>query len=352
MTDVSMTHPTRASATVKAPARLHMGFLDLNGSLGRRFGSLGLALDELATVVSAWPDEHIHAEGPQSSRAESFAHLVLQHLIQRHPDLQKAERPLGARIVVHQAIPDHAGLGSGTQLALAVGTALARLWDLPLTPREVATLLSRGQRSGIGIGLFEQGGFVVDGGRGQLDAPPCILAQQDFPAPWRMVLILDPSFQGLHGKAEKQAFADLPVFPESSSAHLCRLALMQAMPALAERDIQAFGQAISQIQAIVGDHFAPAQGGRFASTQVAQCLEWCARHGAAGVGQSSWGPTGFALVGSETQAHTLVRAARKEFRASGLEFMVCGARNRGADIQVETRDATTAPQPMPHASAA
>ncbi len=26
-----------------APARLHLGFLDLNGGLGRRFGSLGLA---------------------------------------------------------------------------------------------------------------------------------------------------------------------------------------------------------------------------------------------------------------------------------------------------------------------
>jgi len=322
-----------------------MGFLDLNGSLGRRFGSLGLALDELATVVTAWPDDHIHAEGPQSARAEAFAHLVLQHL-----GMHTAGNHCGARIVVHQAIPDHAGLGSGTQLALAVGTALARLYGKPLPAREIATLLNRGHRSGIGIGLFEHGGFVVDGGRGQLDAPPCILAQQDFPAPWRMVLILDPSFQGLHGTAEKQAFASLPVFPESSSAHLCRLALMQAMPALAERDIQAFGQAVSQIQAVVGDHFAPAQGGRFASPQVAQVLAWCARHGAAGVGQSSWGPTGFALVGSETQAHSLVRAARTEFRASGLEFMVCGARNRGADIQV--RDASTTPQPMPHASAA
>jgi hypothetical protein len=27
-----------------APARLHMGFLDLDGGLGRRFGSLGFTL--------------------------------------------------------------------------------------------------------------------------------------------------------------------------------------------------------------------------------------------------------------------------------------------------------------------
>ena len=30
---------------VSVPARLHVGFVDLNGGLGRRFGSLGIALD-------------------------------------------------------------------------------------------------------------------------------------------------------------------------------------------------------------------------------------------------------------------------------------------------------------------
>jgi predicted sugar kinase len=29
--------------TVIAPARLHMGFIDLSGSLGRHFGSIGVA---------------------------------------------------------------------------------------------------------------------------------------------------------------------------------------------------------------------------------------------------------------------------------------------------------------------
>src|SRR5262249_17356436 len=40
------------SITVTIAARLHLGFLDLNGSLGRRFGSIGLAITGLRTRVA------------------------------------------------------------------------------------------------------------------------------------------------------------------------------------------------------------------------------------------------------------------------------------------------------------
>lgn len=327
--EASMTPTASYSTTVRAPARLHMGFLDLNGSLGRRFGSLGLALEELSTTVTAWADDRVHAEGPQASRAEAFARQALDHM----------GIDSGARLVVHQAIPDHAGLGSGTQLALAVGVALTRLYGTDACPRDLAGALSRGHRSGIGLGLFERGGFVVDGGRSRQDTPPTVTTHLEFPSQWRLVLVFDPSFSGLHGEAEKQAFADLPEFTESQAGHLCRLALMQAMPALAEQDIDGFGAAISGIQAVVGDHFAPAQGGRFASAKVTRALEWLSGNGAAGVGQSSWGPTGFALVGSETEAHGLARAGRKVFAQDGLDFLVCRGRNRGADIRTEPHTA-------------
>ncbi len=317
------------SATVRAPARLHMGFLDLNGGLGRHFGSLGLAVEELATTVTAYADDHISAEGPQAGRAEAYARSSLHAL-----GIQG-----GVRLFVQQAIPEHAGLGSGTQLALAVGTALARLYGIAWSPREVAAALGRGGRSGIGLGLFEHGGFVVDGGRGEQDLPPALISRLTFPAQWRLVLVFDPTYRGLHGDAEKQAFANLPTFPEASAGHLCRLALMRAMPSLAEGDIAGFGAAIGEIQEVVGDHFAPAQGGRFASPRVARALDWLAGNGAAGVGQSSWGPTGFALADSEARAHALAQFARIEFAADGLEFMVCAGRNRGADMRIAANTA-------------
>ena len=68
------------SVTVSAAARLHMGFLDLNGGLGRRYGSLGLALEELATTVTVRVDDTVAAEGPQSERAAAYARAALRAL--------------------------------------------------------------------------------------------------------------------------------------------------------------------------------------------------------------------------------------------------------------------------------
>lgn len=319
-------HP---SVTVHAPARLHMGFLDLNGSLGRRFGSLGLALEGLAVRVRVQAAENVSAQGPQAARAADFARRALAAL-----GIEQ-----GALVEVEEAIPDHAGLGSGTQLALAVGTALARMYEIEWSPADIAKSLGRGGRSGIGLGLFDRGGFLVDGGRGGQDAPPTVIAHMDFPVAWRFVLVFDRAFQGLHGEQEKQAFAALPHFPEERAGHLCRLALMGALPALVERDIQGFGAALTAIQEVIGDHFAPAQGGRYASPRVTRALAWLRDHGAAGIGQSSWGPTGFALADSEMSAHGLARGARQVFAAENLEFMVCAARNRGAEICAERRTA-------------
>lgn len=331
--EITMSLAVFQSVTVHAPARLHMGFLDLNGGLGRRFGSLGLALDDLAARVTVSPAEGVYAEGPQAERAADYGRRALAALNVRSGGIDS-----GAHIRVEQAIPDHAGLGSGTQLALAVGTALARLYDIDWPAREIARALGRGGRSGIGLGLFGQGGFLVDGGRrGDQDEPPTAIVRMEFPAVWRLLLVFDHGFKGLHGAEEKQAFADLPRFSEERAGQLCRLALMGALPALAERDIQAFGAAIGGIQDLVGDHFAPAQGGRYASPRVSHALAWLRERGAAGIGQSSWGPTGFALADSEVAAHGMARAARAELADAGLEFMVCAARNRGADITGEMR---------------
>ena len=55
--------------TVIAPARLHMGFIDLSGSLGRHFGSIGLALKEITTEITMRRADQCIARGPVSERA-------------------------------------------------------------------------------------------------------------------------------------------------------------------------------------------------------------------------------------------------------------------------------------------
>jgi beta-ribofuranosylaminobenzene 5'-phosphate synthase len=315
----------RRVVLVEAPCRLHFGFMDLSETADRCYGGLGLTLEGLATRLRAEPAGDLSASGPQSERALAGLRLLAQQL----------SLPGGVRLTVETAIPEHVGLGSGTQLALAVGAAVSRLYDLDLPPREIARLLDRGARSGIGVGAFEQGGFIVDGGR-RGEAPPPVVSRVPFPEAWRVILIFDREARGLHGPAEVEAFRRLPPFPEEAAGRLCRLVLLKALPALLEADVASFGAAVSELQRVVGDHFAPAQGGRFASARVAQVLAWLEAQGAAGIGQSSWGPTGFALAGSEAEALALMRALEARWGEGGsLGFRLCRARNQGATLSVE-----------------
>ena len=308
---------------VSAPARLHLGFLDMNGGLGRRFGSLGLTLDGLATTVRVRPSDRLRASGPSAERALTVARTLCERF----------RLPSSLDLTVEEAIPEHAGLGSGTQLGLAVGRALAQLHGRAVPVRTLAAELERGARSGIGIGAFENGGVILDGGRGPDGQPPPVIARLPCPEPWRILLVLHRDGQGLHGADEVRAFHTLPPFPAERAAHLCRLVLMTALPALVEGDAEGFGRAVGELQRTVGDHFAPVQGGRFTSPAVADALEWLEAEGIPGVGQSSWGPTGFAIVGDPEEGEALLAAARRRWADGPLEFRLCRARNDGATVQ-------------------
>lgn len=304
---------------VRAPARLHFGFLDLHGGLGRRFGSIGLALDDPAIVLTARRAPTLTVTGPEAERARAYALAAAGHLgIDGLAEVRIAE-----------TLPAHAGFGSGTQLALSVAAALARLAGRAFVPEDFADALDRGNRSGIGLAAFTQGGFIVDGGRDTLGNPPPLIARLAYPEAWCVVLILDTGMTGVHGSREIAAFRELPRFPEAQAAEICRIVLMQVMPALATAEPEGFGAGITRIQRLIGDHFAPHQGGRYASPAVAAALESIAAQGIAGYGQSSWGPTGFALVPSEAEARALV--ARLD-RPGPLRFVVARGRNTGAAI--------------------
>lgn len=311
---------TEPSVTVTVPARLHLGFLDLNGGMGRRFGGIGLAISDLKTRIAVRPAAQMRVSGAEHVRVSRYA--------------DRMRRALGLdaqhHIEVAETVPAHAGLGSGTQLALAVAAGIRALHGLPIDAPGDAITLERGTRSGLGIGLFAQGGLVVDGGRGADKRPAPIISRLPFPEAWRVLVVLDPARQGTHGDEELAAFATLGVFPESDAAHLCRLVVMKALPALADQDLASFGAAIGELQARLGDYFAVAQGARFTSAAVAAALEAMAGAGAVGIGQSSWGPTGFAFAASQDDAERIANVGRAQ--DSGLDIRICRGLNRGADV--------------------
>ena len=312
-----------ATVDVAAPARLHLGFLDLDGGLGRRFGSLGLAIDGFATRLSLARAAAPTASGPGAARALDGIARVAK-AFDLSPDVA---------LTVSATSPQHAGLGSGTQLGLAAAVALARLEGASIPLMQLAPAIGRGARSGIGIGVFEQGGFVVDGGRRAEGGVAPVVARLPFPPDWRLLLVLDPTRQGLHGSGESSAFAALPPFPAALAGRLCRELLLRLLPGLAEEDFAAVSAALGAVQAELGDYFGGAQQGRFSSPAVAAALGWAAAQGVAGIGQSSWGPTGFALLPSEARAAELAATLRERF-GEPLAFRVVAGHNRGAEISI------------------
>lgn len=318
--------PVPHQVRVMTTARLHMGFLDMHGGLGRRFGSIGLSLEQPVTQLVATRADDFSAVGAGAPRAVASARLFAE----------RVEGVRGVRLHVDETIPEHAGLGSGTQMALAIGTAITKLYGIPLSLHDVAALTERGARSGIGIGAFTQGGLLVDGGRAAGTVVPPVIARMHFPESWRVLLIYDHAGTGVHGSQEVEAFRHLPEFPAELAGELCRRVLMQALPAVAEQNLAMFGEAIHEIQCRVGDHFAAAQGGgRYTSHAVTHVLEWLRAEGVACVGQSSWGPTGFAVLGSAEEAAKMLAALELRYLGqSGLTFAVTKARNQGSEVHV------------------
>ncbi len=308
---------------VTTTARLHLGFLDLAGDLGRRFGSIGLAIDGLETRLELREALSFEVLGEERERAAQIARRIAETL---GLDTRK-------KLIISNAIPAHAGLGSGTQLALAIAAAFRRLAGLPLDAREDARLLDRGARSGVGVALFERGGLAVDAGRGPNTEVPPAVAWMNFPRDWRILLILDPRVEGAHDEEERQAFAGLPRFSADAASEICRCTLMQILPGAAETDLEAFGDGVARIQEILGDHFAPVQGGgRFGSAPVGRVAARLKALGARGIGQSSWGPSGFAFASDPDHAQFLAQRAGTEGEL-GVEIRICSARDHGAEIR-------------------
>jgi beta-ribofuranosylaminobenzene 5'-phosphate synthase len=292
---------------VEAPARLHFGMLDLAGTLGRRFGGIGAAVPTPSLLLSAEArSATITAEGPEAERAVRFAHRFVDHY---------GVEGRGVHFEITRVIPAHNGLGSGTQLALAVARSMAELYEIDTDVAALATAVGRARRSAIGTWTFAHGGFVLEGGRrsGAGDAPdqPApLLTRLPIPPSWRCVIAVPRAALGVSGDAEVAAFSSLPDPPLRDVEHVAHLVLMALLPALVEADLATFGSALTEVQYITGRWFAPAQGGAFApgvgAALIAQMREW----GAAGVGQSSWGPAVYGIVGDQRSGAALAERVR------------------------------------------
>jgi len=306
---------------VEVPARLHLGMLAVAGDGARRFGGLGVSVSRPAVVLEAQAADELSVEGAQAERALTFARRCRDAL----------GLPGGAHLRMAEAIPPHVGLGSGTKLALAVGQALFALHGRSVDAPTLAQAAGRAARSAVGLWTFALGGLVVEGGARQgAERPAPLLVRHAMPDEWRIVLVVPRAEPGLSGVAEAEAFGRL-VPSAGRSAAIAQLVLTSLLPALVERDLDEFGGALTRVQQLVGDAFAPAQGGRF-HPRAGPLVEALLRGGAAGAGQSSWGPAVYGIVGSEAAGRELACRMEDVVGGEGRVELVAFD-NRGARVE-------------------
>jgi beta-ribofuranosylaminobenzene 5'-phosphate synthase len=296
---------------VTAPGRLHFGLLNVPGgddSTRRAFGGVGLMLEQPGVVVSVRRGEAWQFEGHLASRAQEFALRFVAGL----PDADR--RPF--QVLVERCPAEHTGLGVGTALGLSVAKALAAECGFEqLSAVDLAARVGRGARSAVGVHGFDLGGLIVEAGKlpGEVLSP--LVAHVALPDEWRVV-VFTPSVQGKwHGNREQRAFDSARTASRPDvTAELCRVAVQGIVPAAQCGDLAAFGDAVHEFNRRAGEPFAAAQGGVYASGEVAALVEFLRAGGVRGVGQSSWGPTVFAVVGSEGEASACRARVGEAFR--------------------------------------
>jgi beta-ribofuranosylaminobenzene 5'-phosphate synthase len=316
---------------VRTSSRLHFGLLGWGPTSRRQFGGLGLMIQDPSIELVAELAERWQFEGPLAGRAER----LVVHLRDRLSAV--GIPPVPARIRVLRAPPEHVGLGVGTQVSLAVASAVLLLAGAAgPTAEELALLTGRGDRSGIGLHGFQLGGMIVDGGRRKGTGIPPLVARHAFPEEWSILVVQPPGLHGLHGADEARAFDELPPIPDRVTERLCRIVLLDIIPALLERDLPAFGAALMELQANVGAIFAPAQGGTYTSPHAAAIVEELGRAGLVGIGQSSWGPTLYAFSDRPPEEiASLADRLRQRVMIDGCSVLVTRADNQGAARDVE-----------------
>jgi beta-RFAP synthase len=288
------------------------------------------------------PADTWSAQGPLSERALAFASTFVGCMgIADHVLAGKIRKLMSPpqEIIIERCSPEHVGLGTGTQLGLAIARGLSEVWKLPIEAQDMFFGARGHGRSALGFHGFFQGGFLVEAGQTKQGTISPLVARWPFPNDWRIALVILPGQSGVHGMEEKEAFQKLLTegIPLQQIETLCRLTLLGLLPAVVEHDFKSFSEAIFDFNSLAGQAFSRFQGGTYASPRISELVQFIRDQGVTGAGQSSWGPTVFAIVEDEARAEALAANLRQAFNFQESEVIVTSACNHGA-IVTEVED--------------
>jgi beta-RFAP synthase len=315
------------AVTVTAASRLHAGLYALARGAGRHYGGVGFMVAPPGWRLELQPAAEFRCLGPDADRAARAAEAWRQFY--QVPTLPAVQ------LSIAEAVPAHAGLGSGTQLALAVSAGLSAWQGRAIgPPDELARSVGRGKRSAVGTYGFVQGGLIAERGR-LADEPFSPLdARLEIPAAWRFLLLFPRPVPAIYGSEEDSRLAALPPTPIATTDALIRQVREDLLPAVAAADFASFAASLHRFNREAGELFAPVQGGPYHGPVVTSLIAACQRLGGAGVGQSSWGPTVFVAQPNEIAAEEFLARLRATIDSTTLTATIAQPCNAGAQITV------------------
>lgn len=315
---------SRRRISVKTPCRLHFALVDLNGENGRADGGAGVALEK--------PNVRINVE-----RIMGKKHEIISTDEQRAKQIENVLNFFEGsfRVEVEEEILSHVGLGSTTQLLLAVAKACEELKGGKRSVRELAELVGRGGTSGIGVKAFESGGFIVDAGHSfgkgmekesflpssaSRAPPPEIVFHSLLPRDWLFACALPEEGKRIYGAREKNIFQERCPIAKSEVEKIREVVYGKMISSVEEKDSASFGESLNLLQEsgfkkIEWEYQSEVTRKTHAALKK-ECL---------GAGLSSFGP----LVFGFTDKNKVAERIKKEFE----NCFVARANGRGAEVE-------------------
>ena len=224
---------------IRAPSRIHMSLIDLNGSYRRVDGGIGLALAD--------PQFVLEVEQIESGIELEFADTVtdeeaILECQEKIPDaaqktIEHFDIDSGFRFIVHNTYPPHSGFGSGTQIAVSTAHLITETVGIEVESRELSAIVGRGGTSG-----HDLGGFILDGGHSKEEKPlflpsgasqakpATLIARYEFPEEWNILIAIPYIEKHMEGDDEVDVFQTYCPIPKEEVEQVSHLILMNLVP--------------------------------------------------------------------------------------------------------------------------
>ncbi len=296
-------------------SRLHFGFLNLKSQETYSFGGMGLSIDKYPTTITV----------TKARKFKSNLSEVLNKKIKKFFLINKLNSNI--QIDCIQKPESHIGLGSGTQLTLAIEEALNKIYELKYTNCEI---FKRAYRSGIGYNSYNNGGFIVDSPKRDLNNNK-IIFKCNFPKHWKIILLFDRNMKGTYGKKEEKFFLSNNI--SSIRKKLSDITLNEIIPSVIYEDFDIFARSLTQFQKLNSSFYTSIQKSIHLSTDIADIIKKIRSNFNIASGQSSWGPTSYMFTDSRNDLKEIISILDREISMyNNLSYNVVSAKNNGRKI--------------------